>query len=64
MIELAKNEEVRVIFVQPQFSKSSAMRIAEEIGGVVLAIDPLARDYIANLKRVADTVREALQGQE
>ncbi len=64
IIEMAKNEAVRVIFVQPQFSKSSAMRVAEAIGGVVVSINPLARDYIANLERVADTVRKALQKQE
>lgn len=64
IIEMAKSEGVRVIFVQPQFSKSSAMRVAEAIGGAVVSINPLARDYIANLERVADTVREALQKQE
>lgn len=64
MIELAKDEGVRVIFVQPQFSKRSAMRIAEAIGGAVVQINPLARDYLNNLERVAAAVREALQKQE
>jgi zinc transport system substrate-binding protein len=64
MIELAKDEGVRIIFVQPQFSKRSAMRIAEAIGGAVVPINPLARDYLNNLERVATAVREALQKQE
>jgi zinc transport system substrate-binding protein len=64
IIELAKDEGVRVIFVQPQFSKRSAMRIAEAIGGAVVQINPLARDYLNNLERVAAAVREALQKQE
>lgn len=64
MIEMAKDEGVRVIFVQPQFDRSSAERIAEAIGGVVVPIDPLARDYVRNLERVAAMVREALQKQE
>ena len=63
MIEIAKNEGVRVIFVQPQFSKRSTTRIAEAIDGVVVPINPLARDYIANLERVAGAVRDALQKQ-
>ncbi len=63
MIEVAKDEGVRVIFVQPQFSKKSAKRIAEAIGGAVVPIDPLARDYVGNLERVAAAVREALQKQ-
>lgn len=64
MIELAQNEGVRVIFVQPQFSTTSAERIAEEIGGVVVPIDPLARDYVGNLERVASVIHEGLQGQK
>lgn len=64
MIEMAKDQGVRVIFVQPQFDRSSAERIAEAIDGVVVPIDPLARDYVGNLERVAATVREALQKQE
>jgi len=64
MIEKARDEGVRVIFVQPQFDMGSAERIAEAIGGVVVPIDPLARDYVGNLQRVAATIREALQKQE
>jgi zinc transport system substrate-binding protein len=61
MIELAKAEGVRVIFVQPQFSKKSAQSVADAIGGVVASIDPLAKDYVANLEGVASAVREALR---
>lgn len=64
VIKMAKEEGVRVIFVQPQFSMDSARRIAEEIGGAVVPIDPLARDYMGNLERVAETVLDALQKQE
>jgi len=60
MIELAKADGVRVIFVQPQFSRQSARRIAEAIGGAVVPIDPLARDYVDNLEHVAATVLKAL----
>lgn len=64
MIEIAKEEGVRVIFVQPQFNKQSAQRIAEAIGGVVVPLDPLARDYVGNMKRVAEVVQKKLQKQE
>ena len=64
VIEMATDEGVRVIFVQPQFSMESARRVAEAIGGAVVPIDPLARDYIANLERVAVAAREALQEQK
>ena len=64
VIELAKEEGVRVIFVQPQFSQALAKRVAEAIGGVVVPINPLARDYIANLEAVATKVSAALEKQE
>ena len=64
MIEMAKDQSVRIIFVQPQFDMGAAGRIAEAIGGAVVPIDPLAGDYIDNLKQVAVTVLEALQEQE
>ena len=64
VIEMAKDEGVLVIFVQPQFSTGSAERVAEAIDGAVVPIDPLARDYVANLERVAKAVHKALQKQE
>lgn len=60
MIEMAQDEGVRVIFVQPQFSTSSAKSVAEAIDGVVVPIDPLARDYVANLEQVAVAVLSAV----
>lgn len=57
--ELIKNcraEGVKVIFVQKQFPASTAKTIADSIGGKVIAIDPLAEDYIQNLKSMADLV--------
>lgn len=64
IIEQAKEEGVRVIFVQPQFSQRSAKRIADAIDGAVLPIDPLARDYLANMEAVARTVSAALGKQQ
>lgn len=54
IVDLAKEKQVKVIFVQPQFSTRSAQAVAEEIGGEVVAVDPLAKDYIANMDKVSD----------
>ena len=43
LIEQARAENVRVLFVSPQHSQRSARMIAEEIGAQVVEIDPLAR---------------------
>jgi len=61
IIDKAKAEDVRVIFVQPQFSRKSAESIARAIGGAVVPINPLARDYLANLERIAVTVEGSLR---
>lgn len=64
IIEEAEREGVKVIFVQPQFSRSRAEAVADAIGGEVETIDPLARDYMRNLRSVAARVREALGKRE
>ena len=61
LIEQARSSDVRVIFVQPQFSRKSAETIAAEIGGAVVPIDPLARDYVENLEKMARAVEEGLR---
>lgn len=55
----AKEEKVKVIFVQPQFDQSSAESLAETIGGKVLPLDPLEKDVIKNLRLAAETIRSA-----
>ena len=59
MIEQARREGIRVIFVQPQLNPSSAEQVARSIGGQVAVIDPLSGDYFENLRRVADLVAGA-----
>ncbi|MBN1838171.1 MAG: zinc ABC transporter substrate-binding protein [Spirochaetales bacterium] len=61
LIEEAREEGVRVVFVQPQFSRQSAETVAAEIGGAVVPIDALARDYLGNLERMARAVEEGLR---
>ena len=50
LIEEVKAHDIRVIFAEPQFNPKSAEVIAEAIGGRVVLIDPLAKDYIGNLR--------------
>ena len=60
MIEEAKEDGIKVIFVQSQFNKDIADSVAEEIGAVVVSIDPLSEDYIVNLRNVATRIAESL----
>jgi zinc transport system substrate-binding protein len=63
LIDRAKADGVKVIFVQPQFSARTAETIASQIGGTVVAIDPEARDYLANLQHVAEEIEKSLKAE-
>ena len=60
LIEEAREEDIQVIFAQPEFSTEDAETIAQEIGGEVLLISPLAPDWLANMQTVAETFAEVL----
>lgn len=60
LITTARAEDIGVIFAQPEFSTEAAETIADEIGGEVLLISPLAEDWLENLRRVAETFAQHL----
>jgi len=60
LIRAARENAVTVIFVQPQFAKREADAIARAIDGAVVPMDPLARNYMDNMKKMARTLHEAL----
>lgn len=49
----ARADGVRIVFVQPQFDQTSAKSLANTIGGEVATLDPLEKDVIANLRKIA-----------
>jgi zinc transport system substrate-binding protein len=53
VIKLARREGIRVVFAAPQFSPRAAEAIAREINGEVVFVDPLAEDYIKNIREIA-----------
>ncbi len=59
LIANARNQNIHIIFVQPQFSRKSAEVVAREIGGKVVFADPLAEDWLHNLAEVAEKFRQA-----
>jgi zinc transport system substrate-binding protein len=60
LIDRAREAGVKLVFVQPQFDKSSAETIAAAIGAAVVRVDPLAEDYLENLRHIAAKTAEAL----
>ena len=60
IIEKGKRLGIKVIFVQQQFSLSIARKVAKMIGATVVEIDPLAENYIENMRRTATAISGAL----
>jgi zinc transport system substrate-binding protein len=59
LIRRARAENVRVVFVQPQFSDKSARILAERIGGQVVPVNPLAEDTVAVIEQAAERIAQA-----
>ncbi len=59
MIDLAKKENIKVIFYQAELDSNQAKAYAEEVGGKTEQLEPLAADYIVNLKKMINTIAEA-----
>lgn len=59
IIEKAKADGVKILFVQPEFAIKSSKTIADAIGGVVITLNPLSEDYINNLYSIAGEVKKA-----
>jgi zinc transport system substrate-binding protein len=52
LIAAARREGVAVLFVQPQDNRRHAEIVARAIGAELIACDPLAPDWLANLQRI------------
>ena len=60
IINMAVEEGIRVIFVQPQFDQRLAKQIANAIEGQVIAVDPLSGDYVNNMRSAAKKFSKVL----
>lgn len=60
VIDEAKADQVKVIFIQPEFNSRSAETIAAEIGAVVLPISSLEKDWLENLRSVGKILADSL----
>lgn len=60
LIDLAKENNIRIIFIQSQFDKNNALSIAKEIEGEVISIDPLAENWTQEVNRLIKILQEKL----
>ncbi len=61
MIDIARKKNIRTIFVQTGFNEGNTEVIAEETGGKIIHIDPLARNWLKNMEKIAATLSAALK---
>ena len=61
LIDFARKNGIRVIFVQRQFSAKKARVVAREIGGRVVVVDPLAENWFDNLRFVAESIHAVIK---
>ncbi|HEX4963720.1 MAG TPA: zinc ABC transporter substrate-binding protein [Thermoanaerobaculia bacterium] len=61
LIDDARRDGVKVVFVQRGFPRKSAQVIADAAGGSVVIADPQEHDWLDNLRRVTRELSEALQ---
>ena len=62
LIEKAKSEKAVALFVQKQFPLASAQTVAKAAGARVLALDPLAPDWMDNIRQMGAALLSALGG--
>lgn len=56
LIETAKANDVKTIFIQPQYSEDKVRSIADECGAEIVVTDPLCDDILAEIRRVTDLI--------
>ena len=61
IVSVAREHGIRVVFASPQFNDDAAVVIAGEIGGTVIHVDPLAKDYTANLETVIEAFARSMR---
>ena len=62
VIRNAKKQNIKTVFVQPQFNPATAKELAKKINGNVAALDPLAYDLLKNFKSISDAIAAGFNG--
>ena len=60
IINVGKKQNIKIIFVQKQFGLTVAKKISKMIGATVREMDPLAENYIDNMRNTAQAISGAI----
>jgi len=64
VITLARQKNVRIVFVQPEFNRKAARLIAKTIDGAVIKLDPLAYNLVDNYTTFATKIQSAIKSRK
>jgi zinc transport system substrate-binding protein len=62
VVERARTDGGKAVFVQEGASTASAETVAREIGARVVTLDPMSRNYLDNLRLMAVRIRDGILG--
>ena len=61
VIDIAKENNIKVIFIQKEFDENNAKTLASEIGGKIIQINPLSTNWLENIINIAEKLEEAFK---
>lgn len=60
IIDIAREEGIRDVFIQMEFELDNALVVARELGGEVIEINPLSENWMDSMTEIADKLFEVL----
>jgi zinc transport system substrate-binding protein len=60
VVDLGRENNISTIFAEPEFNPKAAEVIAREMKAQVVTIDPLASNYLENMRHVGNRIAESL----
>jgi len=64
LITLARQERPAAIFVQAQFPLTAAQTVADAVGAVTVSLDPLAPNWLANVRHMGAALKTGVGSRE
>lgn len=61
IIETVRNENIKVVMIQSEFSTDRAESIARETNAQIVHIEPMAYDWVANMYKLTKIIEQSLQ---
>jgi zinc transport system substrate-binding protein len=59
LVEKARADHIRVVFIEPQFDPHGAQAVADAIGGKIATLNDLDKDVLANLQDIAGKIQKS-----